>query len=112
MTMMAHVSRTPDPPSVKLGKSLPADVEAVVLRALSKEPCDRYASASELALALADCKLAGKWTFGDATQVKKSSRPPPAGGIEMLVGPPPPRVPSIALDDDAPPPPMQRARKA
>jgi serine/threonine-protein kinase len=103
MTMMAHISRTPDPPSAKLGKPLPTDVEAVVLRALSKDPCDRYASASELALALAGCTLAGKWTFGDATQVKKSSRPPPPGGIEKLIAPPPPRLPSIGLDDEGTP---------
>ncbi len=101
LTMMAHIMHVPAPPSVKLGRPLPRDLEAVVMRALNKEPDQRFASASELALALAACDLAGKWTFGDATKVAKSSRPPPAGGVERLIAPPAPRLPSVGPDDEA-----------
>jgi len=83
--LVAHVHEMPVPPSVKLGRPLPDDLEAVVMRALRKDPADRYASASELALALAECKLAGKWTFGEATYVaRRSSRPPPPAGLDPL----------------------------
>jgi hypothetical protein len=78
----AHVNQEPIPPSQRLGRELPADLEVVILRALKKDPGERYASASELALALAACTLAGKWTFGDAVYVaRQSSRPPPSDGI-------------------------------
>jgi serine/threonine-protein kinase len=94
----AHATETPLRPSVHVGVQLPADLEAVVMRALEKEPLSRYASASDLALALAACRLAGKWTFGDATIVaRQSSRPPPAQIAEKAV-PPPPRLPSIRVE--------------
>jgi hypothetical protein len=77
--LAAHVHQEPIPPSIRLGRALPPDLEAVILRALRKEPSERYASASELALALAACTVAGKWTFGHAADVaRKSSRPPPS----------------------------------
>jgi serine/threonine-protein kinase len=95
----AHATETPLPPSAHVGRALPEDLEALVMRALHKDPDERFSSASELALALASCKLAGKWTFGDATFVARhSSRPPPAQSVDQMVGPPPLRVPSIRLE--------------
>jgi serine/threonine-protein kinase len=95
----AHATEIPLPPSTYVGRALPRDLEAVVMRALEKDPAARYESASELALALAACTLAGKWTFGDATHVaKSSSRPPPPTGVQTLFAPSAPRVPSIGLD--------------
>jgi serine/threonine-protein kinase len=82
MTIMAHVSEDPEPPSLKLGHVLPHDIEAVVMRAMHKEPSERYASASDFALALSACTMAGTWTFGDARYVaRRSSRPPPPCGL-------------------------------
>ncbi|HEY2511144.1 MAG TPA: serine/threonine-protein kinase, partial [Polyangiaceae bacterium] len=72
---LAHVSEEVVPPSKRLGKEVPADLEALVLRALSKDPSARYSSASEFALALAACTVAGKWTFGDAVVARQSTRP-------------------------------------
>ncbi len=46
-----HLEDTPEPPS-KLNPSIPPEVEAVVLRALSKKPEDRFDSASLMALEL------------------------------------------------------------
>jgi len=51
-TAMQHVTREPEPPSAhKAG--LPLGVDAVVLRALDKDPARRYRSGSEFAAALA-----------------------------------------------------------
>ena len=102
--VFAHIHDEPLPPSKHTGRPLPPDLEAFVLRALSKDPSARYHNASEMALALAECRLAGKWTFGDATFVAKhSSRPPPSGGIEALFIARPPRLPQINVPSSSEP---------
>jgi serine/threonine-protein kinase len=100
--IFAHVNQAVIPPSQNLGRALPGDVEAVALRALAKDPNDRFGTAAELALALSTCTLAGKWTFGDATTVaRRSSRPPPTGGglVEVIPSLRAPRVPHIEPAD-------------
>jgi eukaryotic-like serine/threonine-protein kinase len=95
--LFAHVHHKASPPSIVLGRPVPGDVEAVVLRALAKDPGARYATGAELALALASCRVAGRWTFGDATDVaRKSSRPPASGVMEAMPSFEPLRVPSFA----------------
>jgi hypothetical protein len=95
--VFAHIHERPVAPSRKLGRQLPTDVEAAVMRALEKDPDARFATALEFALALASCTLAGKWTFGDAALVaRNSSRPPPASGIMSLPSLRAPRVPDIS----------------
>jgi serine/threonine protein kinase len=75
--ILGHLHRTPLSPSIYLRTPLSEELEAIVMRTLKKEPGERYASATELALALASCSAAGQWTFGDAVQVARhSSRPP------------------------------------
>jgi serine/threonine-protein kinase len=44
---MKHLSQVPEPPSVKRPE-VPEDLDAVVLRALAKDPADRYPSAEEM----------------------------------------------------------------
>jgi beta-lactam-binding protein with PASTA domain len=44
---MKHISQTPEAPSVKRPE-IPHDLDLVVLRALAKEPADRYRSAQEM----------------------------------------------------------------
>ncbi len=96
--VFAHIHERPVTPSRKLGRQLPPDVEALVMRALEKDPDVRFATALDFALALASCTHAGKWTFGDAALVaRNSSRPPPPGGIEALPNMRPPRVPNLAV---------------
>ena len=63
--LVAHMRDEASPPS-QLRPDLPADLEAVVLRCLAKDPDDRYADAAALALALADCESAGHWTRDEA----------------------------------------------
>jgi eukaryotic-like serine/threonine-protein kinase len=44
---MKHLSSVPDPPSAKRG-DIPRDLDLVVLRALAKDPAERYQSAEEM----------------------------------------------------------------
>jgi serine/threonine-protein kinase len=44
---MKHLTAIPDPPS-KLRPEIPRDLDAVVMRALAKDPAQRYASAEEM----------------------------------------------------------------
>jgi beta-lactam-binding protein with PASTA domain len=45
---MKHLSQTPEAPSARRPEIIPRDLDLVVLRALAKEPSDRYRSAAEL----------------------------------------------------------------
>jgi hypothetical protein len=57
-----HLHSVPVPPSERLGRAVPADLEAIVLRCLAKSPTDRFSSATELERALAACAAAGDWS--------------------------------------------------
>jgi serine/threonine-protein kinase len=65
LTLTAHLRELPEPPSA-LRPELPADLETVVLRCLSKAPTDRYGSAAELDRALAHCTDSTGWTEDEA----------------------------------------------
>jgi eukaryotic-like serine/threonine-protein kinase len=57
-----HLHSAPVAPSERLGRAVPADLEAIVLRCLSKSPSDRYPTAAELERALAACADAAEWS--------------------------------------------------
>ena len=63
--MMLHTSEPPAPPS-SLNPGVPGDLDAVVLRALAKDPRDRFRSAAEMDDALQQCAAAGSWALRDA----------------------------------------------
>jgi hypothetical protein len=65
--ILAHAHEPVVPPS-HLRSDIPADLEAVVLRCLAKNPADRYPSAAALREALQECVAAGGWTSADAAQ--------------------------------------------
>ncbi|MGE3317005.1 MAG: serine/threonine-protein kinase [Planctomycetaceae bacterium] len=66
--LFAHVNETPKPPR-EINPGIPADLEAVVMKCLEKDPAKRYANVIELERALAatscrDCwtqEMAAKW---------------------------------------------------
>jgi len=57
-----HLHSAPVAPSERLGRAVPADLEAIVLRCLAKSAGDRYSSAAELERALAACAAANDWS--------------------------------------------------
>ncbi len=59
--MVAH-ARDPVVPPSQIHEGIPRDLEAIVLRCLSKDPRDRYHDASSLSQALAACVDAGNWS--------------------------------------------------
>jgi serine/threonine-protein kinase len=84
-----HVHEQPDPPS-SLNREIPPEVEAVVMRALAKDPDARYATAEAFREALT-AAVAGESTeplvestavlpSADAASTQVLSHRPPAGG--------------------------------
>jgi serine/threonine protein kinase len=57
-----HLQSAPIVPSERLGRTVPADLESIVLRCLAKSSEDRYPSAAKLERALAACTAADEWS--------------------------------------------------
>jgi beta-lactam-binding protein with PASTA domain len=103
---MKHLSQIPEPPSVKRPE-VPADLDAIVLRALAKEPHDRYGSAEEMDADLA--RIAKGMAIADetheaATQVLAgaglmAAAPTTISRAPTMVTPPPP-VSGVYYDYD------------
>ncbi len=62
----AHLHKTPEPLSERLGGEVPPDLEALILKCLSKMPEERPQSAEELERALDACEVDGEWTVEQA----------------------------------------------
>ena len=57
-----HLHNEPLPPSRRVTRSIPADLEASVMQCLAKEPADRPQSAGALSAMLARCEDFSAWT--------------------------------------------------
>jgi len=53
--LLAHMKQAPIPPSARMSRRLPKDMERIVMDALSKDPERRHQNAGDLALALSNC---------------------------------------------------------
>jgi serine/threonine-protein kinase len=73
--IIKHLQETPRAPSAVLGRGLPADLEAVILRLLAKAPGDRYPDALALRAALDRCADAEAWTAEAAHAWWSANRP-------------------------------------
>jgi serine/threonine-protein kinase len=55
--MQLHMMAPPEPPSERLGRTIDAELEAVVMKCLAKDPAQRYADGRAVAQALASLRL-------------------------------------------------------
>src|SRR5437867_1195504 len=104
---MKHLSTVPDAPSTKRA-DIPRDLDMVVMRALAKDPSERYQSAEEMD---ADLRRINRGVaISPVTEEAATaiiSRPPPPATTEIKWRPPRPPVPyappSASYDYDEPP---------
>ncbi|MDH3655007.1 MAG: serine/threonine protein kinase [Myxococcales bacterium] len=61
-----HLHTEPVPPSERVGRAIPRQLEALIMSCLAKNPDDRPQSADEMRVALASCAGVGEWTEADA----------------------------------------------
>ena len=83
-----HLHSKPQPPSERVG-SVPAELEALILRCLEKDPAARPASARELATALDDLTGVSDWTPDAALTWWTVEGPSLRGRVEPVEGPQP-----------------------
>jgi serine/threonine-protein kinase len=98
---MKHLSRLPDPPSSKRAE-IPRDLDLVVMRALAKDPSERYQSADEMDADLR--RISRGMAISPATEEAATAiiaRPPPTAATEVAqkVREPVPYAPPAAYYD-------------
>jgi serine/threonine-protein kinase len=82
-TLFAHAS-TPVRPLTDVRPDVPADLQAVILRSMAKEPSQRYPDAGSLATALARCNCAADWTEEQAASWWRTNAAPPGTTVVPL----------------------------
>jgi serine/threonine-protein kinase len=76
--IVEHVKTAPIPPSRRTELPIPAELERIVMKCLEKDPADRFASARELAAALAAIPVPAPWNATRADQWWQLHMPPAA----------------------------------
>ena len=94
-----HLFELPSPPSVRLGKPLPADLEDLVLSCLAKASNQRPASATALRFALLACADAGSIDQQAARAWWENHRSSHAQALRRADGASSPATMAIDLDD-------------
>src|ERR687887_1588536 len=80
---MKHLSSAPEPPSARRAE-IPRELDYIVLRALAKDPSDRYPSAEEMDADLARvARGAGVSPATEEAATAIIARPPPTAGTEI-----------------------------
>jgi serine/threonine protein kinase len=63
-----HAVQRPDSPGARLGRPFDAQLSALLMKCLEKDPENRPQSAAELSKALAACDIAASWTRDEANR--------------------------------------------
>jgi serine/threonine-protein kinase len=63
-----HLHTAPARPSERLGRSVPEDLESLILACLAKDPADRPQAATGLVQSLLDCRDLGSWDTASAAE--------------------------------------------
>src|SRR5574340_975704 len=86
--MLAHVNKAPLPPSI-VNPGVPAELDNIVLKALAKDPGERYQSAAEFAEALLAVGLGGSEAAVEGAAAADTPPPEPAAkpAIEAIAEP-------------------------
>jgi eukaryotic-like serine/threonine-protein kinase len=74
-TIVMHVHARPEPPSSRTAQPIPAELEAIVMACLAKDPADRPQTAEELAARVAAVPLPLAWTSERAREWWTEHRP-------------------------------------
>ncbi len=110
--LLAHVTQPPTPPT-QINPAIPRAVEAVVLRALAKRPEERFATAGEMAQALARAASgasAAAYVAPTVVPGRPLPTPPPPSYTPHPSTPPPP--PAYVLPQPYTPSPPPAVRKS
>jgi serine/threonine-protein kinase len=102
--LMKHVSEAP-PPLASLRPDLPAELVAIVERALAKKPADRWPDARALRDAIAAVERGEAPALGSAPPARRTdvAAPPPADAVPAPVNVPVPVAPAPAPVPAVPP---------
>jgi len=92
--VLAHLQTDPDPLGSRATQPVPADLDALVMACLAKDPDDRPADAVAVARALDACDLPDRWTDDRAAAWWEEHRPAAAWG----------EPPQLEAPDEATPP--------
>ena len=84
-----HISEPPQPPSARIGRQIPEDLETAILNCLEKDRAKRPQTSRDLATMLSKCRSVTEWSLDKADawwsqhergQLATSSSPPTSSG--------------------------------
>jgi len=102
---MKHLSQAPEPPSAKR-PNLPHDLDLLVMRALAKDPEERYQSAEEMdgdLERIARGAAVSRETEESATQIISAATGPMAATAATMIAPPPRAIAAAPPPTGGPP---------